>query len=132
MGFARGCWYPLRERCRPEASRPGALAHRFQAEEAREIFTRIEASTIVGDFQGNTTRVAHEFQIRPARACLTVLWRASWTMPKRVSLVSIRHAPRYSEKIYFDVRTQEGKQLGRTIEDARREVPARILEGSLQ
>ena len=45
-------------------------------------------------------------------------------------LGGIRHAPRYSEKIYFDVRTQEGKQLGRTIEDARREVPARILEGS--
>jgi hypothetical protein len=68
MGFARGCWYPLRECCRPEASRPGVFAHRFQAEVPREIFTRIEASTIVGDFQGDTTRVAHEFQIRPARA----------------------------------------------------------------
>jgi hypothetical protein len=70
MGFARGCWYPLRERCRPGASRPGALApaHRIRAEVPREIFTRIEASTIVGVFQGDTTRVAHEFQIRPARA----------------------------------------------------------------
>ena len=43
-------------------------------------------------------------------------------------LEGIRHSPRYSEKIYFKVKTQEGKRLGRNIEDARREIPARILE----
>jgi hypothetical protein len=44
------------------------------------------------------------------------------------ALQGIRHSPRYSEKIYFDGKTQEGKRLGRTIEDARRETPARIQE----
>jgi hypothetical protein len=35
----------------------------------------------------------------------------------------------FGEKIYFNVyKTQEGKRLGRTIEDARREILARILE----